>query len=541
MITKNFNITYVQEDKASILDAFIKNWNIAYRKVYSNITDTNKEDEIRSWVISKYLKSTKLYEYLKKEVDARHSADESIRMNKLAEIAELQSKLTSDNNLKTKEIKKIQKRISNLNSQVNHGITFGGKHIVRKISEYSHLIHNFDTRNKTKYNKKKSWYVNRLNELRDEFTLNRLSCVSIHGEASRNGNRFFDFKDMDKGVIIFKPEGWKESIEIRFRVSKSSLSTLMALKTMVMNKEIPLTVTFDKNTLHFSYEEGKLTGKYLDLKKLYGTMKHIKDKDERKALIFKAHREHEQRNFIDKVSNRYAGIDLNPKGIGLIIADRMDDSPEGNIKIINKYYINLSDISGKSISSTKRKHELSHAIKWIFSIMEHNKVCHLIVEDISNINDNKGNQEVNRLINNVWNRGYVERLYTKWCNHFGIKKTGINPCYSSFIGNIMHDMYDPVAASVEITRRGSVKYIKSHKFLPEFHNGVITEIADLVGNGMDDDKMEMLLNATSWKSAWDAVKSSETSVRRVKVEDFDHEVILQKGTVKSKVRYLRFQ
>lgn len=39
----------------------------------------------------------------------------------------------------------------------------------------------------------------------------------------------------------------------------------------------------------------------------------------------------------------------------------------------------------------------------------------------------------------------------------------VNPAYSSFVGNMSYDYFDPISASLEICRRGINKYIKGNK------------------------------------------------------------------------------
>lgn len=538
MTTKNFRIDYIDPAGLGVFSSFITAWNVAYRKVYSNINKVD-DKEFKAYIVEKYLKSAKLYEYLVKEVKAKQSADESDRQSKMDDIAEIVSYM-KDNDVRGKERSKLQSRMAALNKQLNRGITFGGKELLKQITKYSEIVAQFPNIDRKKYPKKKKFYVKRLAEMKAEFAKNRRGCVNIHGESAKLGNRFFDLSRIDEGILFFKPENYKIEIELRFHVSKGVLPTLQALKAMVLDKSLPVTVTFDDDHFHFSFEEGKLTGKFFDTKAFYKTIKHVKDKDERKVLISNAHKEHEKRNFKDKIANRYAAIDMNPAGIGFVIVDRLDDSPEGNINVVCKKYFDFSDLIGNDISSDKRRYELSIAFRTMFNFMEHYKVCHLVVEDLTGLKNNLGNTYVNRLINNRWNRGFIKNLYTRRCNYLGIKIIPINPAYSSFIGNIIYDEYDPVGAAIEIARRGAVKFIKGHKWLPEFHKGFTTVITDRIGDGMDGDDLRMLLSATSWSAAWSAVKSSEKSVRRVDVNDFDHKAFVQNGNIKSKTTVLDF-
>lgn len=287
--------------------------------------------------------------------------------------------------------------------------------------------------------------------------------------------------------------------------------------------------------IQLTFEEGIITGKYFDKGKFYNTISHITDKDYRKVLIAQAHREHEKKNFTNKLSNRYCGIDLNPTGIGYCIADRLSEDPNGDFKIIKKDFIDLTELSNKRLSSNKRKFEISVAISKLFKLLEHYKVCNFVVEDLSGIDGVKSSREGNRLIKNIWNRNYVANLFTKWCNEYGMKRIDVIPAYSSLIGNIIYKDYDPVSASIEICRRGMIKYIKGGILIPAFHKGVITDVALATGRDYNE-----LANVNSWKSLALYLSTTRLSVRRVKLNEFNYEIRQQEGTIKSKVRVLEF-
>ena len=147
--------------------------------------------------------------------------------------------------------------------------------------------------------------------------------------------------------------------------------------------------------------------------------------------------------------------------------------------------------------------ESSIAIRDLFVKLNHYSCCNFVIEDINSIKiGDYGNKKSNRKINNVWLRNYITLLIEKYCRFYGIKLIKVNPIYSSFIGNIIYNEYDPVAASVEIMRRGMVKYTKKGKLLPSFHKGVITDLNDnLLFNEMDYNKL-LNKNIYSWKELY---------------------------------------
>jgi len=100
--------------------------------------------------------------------------------------------------------------------------------------------------------------------------------------------------------------------------------------------------------------------------------------------------------------------------------------------------------------------------KYIFNLAKHYKVSHFVMEDLDfkpKVDKNKP-KEFNRKTKNLWHRTLTQQLVNKYCNINGIIKIEVIPCYSSFIGNMVYEDYDPIAASLELCRRGIVKYIK---------------------------------------------------------------------------------
>lgn len=81
------------------------------------------------------------------------------------------------------------------------------------------------------------------------------------------------------------------------------------------------------------------------------------------------------------------------------------------------------------------------------------------MEDLDGDFENNG-KETNRKVKNLWNRNLIENIISRRCNETGIESIKINPVYSSFIGNIQYSYVDAVNASIEIGRRGLLKYTK---------------------------------------------------------------------------------
>ena len=119
-----------------------------------------------------------------------------------------------------------------------------------------------------------------------------------------------------------------------------------------------------------------------------------------------------------------------------------------------------SDPRQKKLNN-KRKYETSIIVKELFKLAVHFRCSSFVMEDLG-IKDeafNEMSKEVNRKNRNIWNRALINQIANRRCNETGISLVGVNPCYTSFIGNIQHQYRDSCSASIEIGRRGLFKYI----------------------------------------------------------------------------------
>lgn len=524
MKTLTFKLIDLSQDDKDFILGLQKKRSVAYRKVYNNM-ELMQDKEFKDEITKNYVFSGKGYEYLVKEVIAKYDANHSTLNNKLKRIDELRDDLKSKV-ISKRDKQKLQRDLSNLLKQVSSNtVTFGSKSNLRKVTKYSRL---YKQTNDSKY-------LDLYNKYKQIYREGRILPLVFHGNAKTGGSRFFDFSCISKNEIIFKYENLKKKVNLKINVNKGYKTLIEELQKLCISKSIPVTVKLTTEEIQLTFEEGIITGKYFDKGKFYNKISHITDKKYRKVLIAQAHREHEKKIFTDKLPNRYCGIDLNPTGIGYCIADRQSEDPNGDFKIIKKDFIDLSELSHKRVSSNKRKFEISVAISKLFKLLEHYKVCNFVVEDLSGIHNVKSSREGNRLIKNIWNRNYVDNLFTKWCNEYGMKRIDVIPAYSSLIGNIIYKEYDPVSASIEVCRRGMIKYIKGGVLIPAFHKGVITDVALAIGRDYNE-----LANVDSWKSLALYLSTTKLSVRRVKLNEFNYEIRQQEGTIKSKVRVLGF-
>lgn len=460
MKTLTFSINISNED-SSVIKQLQKEYSIDFRKMYNNM-DLMEDD---SFIKSLRVKSKKQQEYLKKEVIAFHKRNISNKER----IQDNINDLTNKKSLTNKE----NKRLISLKQSLKKNVCFGNKKELINLSKGNGNI--------------------------DKWRNSRLLPLIFYGETSRKGNRFFDFKGLSNGNILFKLEGTNTKINIPFNPKK--YKELKQLEILSLNKELPLTVRLSYNKLWITYDESILHKTNVDIKPFYKEITHIRDKEERKELIHKFYKEHENKLKKGKL-DRYIGLDLNPDGIGYSIVD-------SEMNIINKGYFNLEKIGEKTISSNKRKYEISIVIKRIFHLIKHFSVHTIVLEELDINPKDNGNKVSNRKINNIWNRTLIKELVERRCNETGTLLTYINPVFTSLIGNIIYNEYDPVASSLEVVRRGIHKYNKGG-FYPELNNNYF--INDKMYNEIKD--------CLTWKDVYSLFVTTKRSYRR-KLNNFN--------------------
>ena len=310
-----------------------------------------------------------------------------------------------------------------------------------------------------------------------EFKEKRLLPITIQGEQLHKGNRLFNF-DFDNNEIVFKLSKSNHK-RINYKIPHKKIrNNLIRLQELVDNKQITITVSLTKSNIYLTFDESKILNY----------------------------------NFKNLNKNRVLGIDMNPNYIGLSILE-FDENDE--FKILNKQVFDLSKLTqttGKSSSdkktkylNDKRHHEIIQIAHDISKLVDYWKCDKVVIEDLSIKSSDKGNgRNFNRLCNNVWNRNlFVNKLksLSLLCNFSLVE---VNPCYSSFIGNIIYgneNTPDMIASSIEIARRGYKKFEKSW-FYPSIKDERIDEQWKQTLSGFDN-----------WKSAFQEIKKSKVKYR----------------------------
>jgi len=515
-------ITYKLKIKNNInIDEYMKQYSSMLRKIYSNI-ELCEDTNFRKNLLVKYsLLDTWFYDTCKIEALGIYEKYLRTKESNIKKIDELKL-LIKNNKFRTKKGKyKAINKLSYLRKNLDKSIVFGRKEILRNITHHKNIGN-----------------IELYNKFLDKFQINRIITIRSIGETLPYGNRKFSF-DFINNIIIFKPNrNTRINVEYICK-NKTYINNLNKLQVLTDNKDIPVSVRLDNKYVYVTFSLEKLNNYNFKEKEYFKELKTInkKDKELRKEIYIKWVNEQNDRKKINKLPNRYLGIDLNPEYIGFSILDKLSNNGEGEFKIIKVGYINLSHLNKSlRLSSTnikevyqnnKRKHEIKEAWKYIFNLCKHYKVYNIVIEDLNNVNNkiiNENSKLANKKVKNFWHKALTEQLINKYVEQEGYNLIEVKPYHSSFIGNMIYSYADPTSASIEIGRRGIIKYLKNNSLYP-----LISRINS--DNRQKYDLSENRLIGTSWKQLF-----NEISGLRYRNEYCTHsEINLQSN--KSKVKF----
>ena len=265
---------------------------------------------------------------------------------------------------------------------------------------------------------------------KEEFKLKKLLPLYSVGEAMPKANR--KFKIIDENIIVFKPN---KNLHIKLNLvnqGKNYKKILSKLKELQETKQIAITYKLDLEYIYLSFDNSIL-----------------------KQNVYKTKKD------------RIIAIDMNPNYLGYSIVDWKD---ENSYKIIDKGVVDISLINQKennlNVASdnpkkkyikNKRDYELTKIAYRLFSICKHYQCECFSIENLSikSKDLNKGKQ-LNKLINNQWNRNKFVNILRKLVNSSSTTFIEVKPEYSSVLGNLIYreeHLPDMVLSSIEIGRR----------------------------------------------------------------------------------------
>jgi len=308
-------------------------------------------------------------------------------------------------------------------------------------------------------------FFKRLNDKIDKNTFknNKYLPLVNYGEKSCKGNRKFKL-DLDNNKIIFKLNK-NEHIDIFLPSLKQNyFKELYKIQELMEQNEIKVSFKLDQKHIYISYEP--LKNEIINLK-----------------------------------DNRILGLDLNPNNIGISILEFYKNN---DFKII--YKSNISLFNNNKLEKNKKNYNIIMISKQIIQLMKSYNVKNIAVEDLYMKSKQHGKGRwYNKLCNNDWNRNLFINNLKKRCNVFGMNIVDVHPAYTSIIGNLRYEYFDPINASIEVGRRGYLfnKMFIKNSFYPEFS----------LKNQWNQWKKENGLLTEDWKDFYKQIKTLEMKYR----------------------------
>ncbi|MEN9610749.1 MAG: hypothetical protein RLZZ628_1563 [Bacteroidota bacterium] len=439
---------------------YCKNYSFLYRKLYAHF-ELSKDENFKKDLQTKYDLDSWFYESCCIEVKTKFAQEKTQQEKQAAQIQSLEKELkeTKPEGRKGKrKTFRLHRKRAYLQSRQGKSITFGGLATLRRIS----FLSNDRAQNQPE-----------ITELQKKYQEQRVLPIYSVGEAPQKSNRKFDL-DLRNQNIIFKPNR-ETQYNIEFHRSKKQQKVLNQLQSRL--GELPISIRLSEQFVWLTYDEEKLAGYEFKIHEFKKEARKLEktDKEGRKALFQQYLAEQKGRKLANKKENRYLAVDLNPEHIGFCVVEKAEDD---SMNVLHKAVLDCSKLNTRiGLSSTdpiqvgqnhKRRFELCELWKYLFQLAHHYKVAYFVGEDLEFQPENVPNPSANanRKNKNLWHRELTQKLIQKYCNTLGIEKIEVIPAYSSFIGNIQHEDFDPISASLEIARRGIVKYTKGSSIFP---------------------------------------------------------------------------
>lgn len=424
---------------------FQRMYSSTYRKVYNNIEKFSNKEYIKKLFSEEPLLKYETLNSIEKEVKSdikKYEIQQKQITQRIEHYAEEINKLFTKKKSKSRDrkIKKLDNKMAKNLKQIGKKPVFGSKLLAGEITYNKNMFL------KTGEEKYENQFIEKIKQWKEK----RLRNFYSVGNSRDKGNVFFDF-DFNNKQIIFKPSRTTR-INIEIKPTKAQKKELEQLQTSIDLKELPVTVYLSSNKISIIFSSERLNNfnfKENDYKK---EIRNIKSNDERSKLWIVYKKEQEQRKMFRKLDDVYCGIDLNPDYIGMSIRNKT--------KILFTKCYDLKSIlkNTKDNNTTTIKYNLAHIYKDIFKICSHYKVSRFITEELFFKHDETKPKSFKRKTQNLWCREFQKDLIQKYTECLGIIHIEINPAYSSFVGNMVYECFDPVAASLEICRRGMIKY-----------------------------------------------------------------------------------
>lgn len=452
---KTLKLTVKSCSDAAFVDTKAENYGNGFLRLYKRFDESVDEGFIKK-MMKDFKMNAREYRYLSIDVKGALDAEEKRREKIQERIDDYLFELNDEKSTGRERFNAFRK-IAELTRSINRDRTWGGLDNIRRLSKEC---------------SKESRDEEKISSIRNEIYQSRFPGAYYVGAAIDKGNMNFDFSNLDKGIIIYKPNK-KKKIEITFYGAYKYIKELTSLKEMALSSLISITVRVSSHYIYITFDEEILNGYAVDIKsrkKEYAEVKALNLSEEHekaaiKSVTMKYYDEQRKRMLVDKIQDRAFAVDLNPHYIGWAV---LDPDGQGGYIIIASGIYDLSYLSkrlGKKSSSkaqkkqnNKRRSEIERLIVKIFKKIKHYRCSVFVIEDLDFKTKDKVQSELSRdarrQTRNVWHRTLIMNGVMIKCHENGVELRKVNPYLSSFIGNIKNELVDPANAAVEIGRRG---------------------------------------------------------------------------------------
>ena len=419
-----------------------KQYSRLFRKMYSNLELMDDPTFKKECLAKNPLLDVMAWDSAKIQIKMKRAQMETFKKKQI----ELQAHYIKERDALTGASKrtkfkyyKLSKKLKHIEHTLNEDsdIVFGGKGLLRQIT-YNKNMHTL-TGNQD--------YLDAYSKHLIEYRQKRTLPFYVVGKSAEGGNRKFDF-DFINGKILFKADR-KNHFDIPIKTGNKQVKILCKLQEMLDRNEIAITVSLTTKKIILTYDNELLNGYHFHDKKCKATQASV-PAEQRKDVWISYKKEQEARKLNGKMKTRFAAIDMNPDKIGFCIMDA------GRIILKKCYHLKKVIKKVKGNNTKEIEFNLSHIYKSIFKYCKHFKVSAFVTEDLEFKHDETTGKEFNRNTKNLWCRTHQTMLINKYTQNLGIRHIQVNPAYSSFIGNLLFGLYDPISASAEICRRGLV-------------------------------------------------------------------------------------
>ena len=296
---------------------------------------------------------------------------------------------------------------------------------------------------------------------------------NIGGCGLAKGNSLFEL-DLTNNCLVYKrSRGQKINLYFDQFISPKYQRLLQSIDICMKNSLTPVTIRVKQNNVYLTFDE------------------RIVEKE---------------KQFSNLIQNRILGIDLNPNFIGLSI---LDFDQNNNFRVIKKVLFDLDQLN-REASTNKAKFEIQQINKEIIQLCKHYRVSKVVVEELSFKKTNKfWNKDLNKLCRNKFRYSKIKSHLETLCGTYGVEFIEVNAAYSSLVGNFLYGSSstpDPIAASIEIARRGYKKFSKEW-FYPSLPS--VKRLKEVLGNQWKED----LGSYKGWKTFFNQIKKLKLRYR----------------------------